>query len=57
MRWILQAKWNIAHAHTLSYCLTGKEAYMAESSTFYKAFGPAMDVLQKKGTAGNYLCA
>ena len=35
--------------------LQGKEAYMAESSTFYKAFGPAMDVLQKKGTAGNYL--
>lgn len=29
--------------------LLGQEAYMAESSTFYTAFGPAMDVLQHKG--------
>ena len=27
----------------------GQEAFMAISSAFYTAFGPAMDVLQQKG--------
>ena len=33
----------------VNYPFEGEEAYIAESSTFYAAFGPAIEALQHQG--------
>ena len=44
----------IYRQYKIAFCkivwsLLDKRAFMAESQTFYRAFGPAMEVLQHKG--------